>query len=413
MHRFPRPIFLRGRIAEGSRLKAMLRHRIIIAVAALAVLASAAAVVSVGIRPGNAEPQTMEGLGRALFSDVNFSLNRTQSCASCHVPDLAFTDRRETAAGTAASLGDDGHSIGDRNTPTATYAAFSPVFHRREDGVHVGGQFLDGRSARLEDQAGQPPLNPIEMGMPDKASVVERLKENPDYVRQFKALFKGDVFADDDTALNAMTAAIAAFERTPEFSPFDSKYDRSLRGEYTLTPQEELGRVLFFSKQFTNCNLCHMLKSSGGQEHETFSNYTFHNIGVPANAPLNTANGRGRIDKGLAENPAVQDPSAESGKFKVPTLRNVAVTAPYMHNGAFRDLRTTILFYNKYNSTAPRRQIDPETGKAWAPPEVGENISLKELETGPALEDKRVDALIAFLKTLTDRRYEHLILDKP
>jgi cytochrome c peroxidase len=156
-----------------------------------------------------------------------------------------------------------------------------------------------------------------------------------------------------------------------------------------------------------------MLKSSGGQEHETFSNYTFHNIGVPANHPLNLANSRGKIDNGLAENPAVQNKAAESGKFKVPTLRNVAVTAPYMHNGVFRDLRTTILFYNKYNSIAPRRQINPETGQAWEPPEVGENIALKELETGPALEDKRVDALIAFLKTLTDRRYEHLIADKP
>jgi cytochrome c peroxidase len=390
----------------------MLRHRIIIAVAALTVLAGAA-VVAAAMRPGKADTPSLEDLGRTLFSDVNFSLNRTQACATCHVPDLAFTDLRETPAGRAASLGDDGHSIGDRNTPTATYAAFSPPFHRREDGAYIGGQFLDGRSARLEDQAGQPPLNPLEMGMPDKASIIGRLKENPDYVRHFKALFKDDVFASDDTALNAMTTAIAAFERTPEFSPFDSKYDRSLRSEYKLTPQEELGRVLFFSKQFTNCNLCHMFKSSGGQEQETFSNYTFHNIGVPANPSLNTANGRGRIDKGLAENPQVPQPGPEAGKFKVPTLRNVAVTAPYMHNGVFKDLRTTILFYNKYNSIALRRQIDPETGAAWAPPEVGENIALKELETGPALEDKRVDALIAFLKTLTDRRYENLIPEKP
>jgi cytochrome c peroxidase len=80
-----------------------------------------------------------------------------------------------------------------------------------------------------------------------------------------------------------------------------------------------------------------------------------------------------------------------------------------MHNGVFKDLRTVVLFYNKYNSRSARRQINPETGSNWQPPEVTDNLSLKELETGPALEDKRIDALVAFMKTLTDKRYEHLL----
>jgi len=82
-----------------------------------------------------------------------------------------------------------------------------------------------------------------------------------------------------------------------------------------------------------------------------------------------------------------------------------------MHNGVFNDLRTVILFYNKYNSKKKSRQINPETGQRWAAPEVAENIDMEKLESGPALDDKRVNALIAFLKTLTDKRYEPL-LDK-
>lgn len=348
-------------------------------------------------------------LGADLFADTDLSRNRTQACATCHSPETGFVDRRDLAgSGMAASLGDDGRSIGTRNAPSAGYAALSPAFHRTADGKYVGGQFLDGRAATLEAQAGGPPLNPVEMGMPDKAAVVARLTEKPDYQTRFATLFGADIFGDSDRAFDAMTTAIAAFERTPEFAPFDSRYDRALRGEIKLTDQEELGRVLFFSNQFTNCNLCHQLKKLGGEDGETFSNYQYHNIGVPANTALNATNGTTVADRGLAANPDVADTDAQAGKFKVPTLRNVGVTGPYMHNGVFGDLRTVILFYNKYNSIAKRRQIDPETGKEWAPPETPDNISLTELETGPALDDKRIDALVAFLKTLTDRRYEAL-----
>ncbi|MCW2308479.1 cytochrome-c peroxidase [Rhodobium gokarnense] len=377
----------------------------------------AAGLAAAGLGPAPlwaAEPQyaTMEDLGEALFFDTNLSKNGTQACATCHSPDNGFTDPRETDAGRAVSLGDDGSSLGDRNAPTASYAVFSPPFHRREDGKYVGGQFLDGREKDLAGQAGGPPLNPIEMGMPHKAAVVERLKDNPAYAEAFPRLFGKDVFATDEAAYGAMAAAIAAFEGTDTFAPFDSKYDRFLRGEVKLTDQEELGRLLFFSQQFTNCNQCHQLRRLPGQKQETFSNYEYHNIGIPANTAVRVLNGvaKDHVDRGLLDNPAVDDP-AEAGKFKVPTLRNVAVTGPYMHNGVFTKLRTAILFYNKYNSKNPERQVNPETGQPWRQPEVAENISLKELESGPALEDKRIDALVAFLKTLTDKRYEHLLKD--
>ena len=100
---------------------------------------------------------------------------------------------------------------------------------------------------------------------------------------------------------------------------------------------------------------------------------------------------------------------AQAGKFKVPTLRNVAVTGPYMHNGMFRDLRTVIVFYNQFTSRDPAVNINPETGKPWGRTEFKKTISLDELSDGLPLDDAQVDALEAFLKTLTDQRYEHLL----
>ena len=352
----------------------------------------------------------LEDLGRSLFFDVNLSYQRTQSCATCHDPAQAFTDWRKSGVGAAASLGDDMVSLGDRNAPTASYAALTPEFHLREDGEYVGGQFLDGRESDLEGQAGGPPLNPLEMGMPDKASVVERLVESPVYLHAFKNLFGEEVFASVENAYRVMTESIAAFERSEFFSPFDSKYDRYVEGKYELTEQEELGMTLFFSEQFTNCNQCHQLNTFPGSARETFTNYRYNNIGVPTNARLREANGLGNehVDHGLLENPGIDD-LTQDGKFKVPSLRNVAITGPYMHNGVFSDLRTVVLFYNKYNARGSKAQLNPETGLAWGEPEVAENIATQELESGPALDRKRIDALLAFMKTLTDKRYEALV----
>ncbi len=348
-------------------------------------------------------------LGQQLYFDKNLSKNRTQSCATCHNPAHGFIDERNNGVNGAASLGDDGKSLGDRNAPTATYAVFSPNFHLNKKGNYVGGQFHDGREKDLAGQAGGPPINPGEMAMPNKETTVERIMENKTYISLFKKLYGDTIFDDKTKTYAAMADSIAHFEKTEFFAPFDSKYDRHLTGEYKMTKQEDLGMTLFFSQQFTNCNICHQLKKIPASEKETFSNYEYHNIGVPVNTALRNVNGKGNdfIDHGLLENTVVTD-QQHDGKFKVPTLRNSAVTAPYMHNGVFQELKTVILFYDKYNSKRKKRRINPETKKPWGKPEVTETIALKELETGPALDNKRINALVAFLKTLTDKRYEHL-----
>lgn len=348
-------------------------------------------------------------LGEKLYFDVNLSKNRTQSCATCHNPEHGFVDNRSTSVGKAVSLGDDGKSLGDRNAPSAAYARFSPDFHQNKKGKYVGGQFLDGREKDLAGQAGGPPLNPVEMGMPDKATVAKRLQENAGYLKAFKQLFGSGVFDQPQTAYAAMAESIGEFEKTDQFAPFDSKYDRYLKGEVELTEQESLGESLFFSNQFTNCNRCHQLKAFPGSDGETFSNYQYHNLGVPPNQAVRAANGKGKdfIDNGLLEHPEVKD-EKEAGKFKVPTLRNVAITGPYMHNGVFGDLKSVVLFYDKFNNS--ERKLNPETGQPWDAPEVDRNLALQEEEfQAPALKDAEVDALVAFMKTLTDQRYEPLL----
>jgi cytochrome c peroxidase len=357
-----------------------------------------------------AREQKLRDLGQALFFDVNLSLDRTQSCATCHDPARAFTDWRDSGVGAAASMGNDMHTLGDRNAPTISYTSLIPALQLNQQGDYVGGLFWDGRANSLEEQAGGPALNPEEMAMTDSSLIQERLKENANYGYAFKGLFGEGVLDDAEAAFIAMQESIAAFERGEFFSPFDSRYDRYLRGEYKPTEQETLGMTLFFSNQFANCNKCHQLQTLPESKLETFSNYRYHNIGVPVNSALREANGRGTsyVDHGLFGNPAVTDP-AQDGKFRVPTLRNVAITAPYMHNGVFKDLRTVVKFYNKYQAKGSKAQVNPETGQQWGPPEVAENLALEELESTRALDERSIDALVAFMRMLTDKRYEPLL----
>lgn len=366
--------------------------------------------------------QTQASLGEALFFDTNLSLNRTQACATCHNPDHAFMDRRPDHEGkvSAVSLGDDGTSVGDRNTPTAAYAALTPAFNfeshprfnsRQPDYEgYVGGQFMDGRALDLESQAAGPLLNPLEMGMPDMGSVVTRLRQSKSYEKSFAAIFGAQIWADEAKAYGAATQAIAAFERTDLFSPFTSKYDRYLAGDYTYDPlsKSARGKALFFSQQFTNCATCHQLRPNSSQG-ETFSNFEYHNIGVPPNTANREFLSQDTTfkDRGLAANPAATGLGHE-GKFKVPTLRNVAVTGPYMHNGVFKHLRTVVEFYDHF-LTASSHKLNPETGLPWAQPETPNTLSVTELEDGGALTTAEVESLVCFLYTLTDARYEHLI----
>ena len=340
-------------------------------------------------------------LGEQLFHDTTLSQNKTMSCATCHVIDAAMVDPRETATSLGASLGDDGFSISDRSAPTAAYASFSPEFHYdKNEGLFIGGQFLDGRAATLTEQAKGPFLNPVEMNMPDAASVITRVKENSSYVSAFKSLYGEDIFDDTARAYEALAQTIAKFEKSKTFSPFDSKYDRAQKGQATLTDAEKRGLDLFNGK--ATCSACHPAEG----ENALFTDFSYDNLGVPINHALREANGKGAdfIDNGLYDNPMVKDATLK-GAFKVSTLRNIAVTGPYMHNGVFKDLKTVIHFYNTRDVAGA---INPETGAVWEKGEVDINKNTEELGNLKLSEAEEND-LLAFLLTLTDAEYEHLV----
>jgi len=358
---------------------------------------------------GAPDPGELANLGRALFFDVNLSARRTQSCASCHDPARAFSDSRDNGVSGAVSLGGDGSSLGDRNTPSTTYAFLIPDFQKDDKNELVGGFFHDGRAPSMVDQAGQPFVNQLEMALADNAAVVDRVRENPAYVESLEELFGNSIFDRPEHAFRAITESIVAFEHTEQFAPFDSKYDRFLRGEYRLSEKEELGRLLFFSS-LTNCVTCHTLNARESSARETFTDHHYYNIGVPTNKQVRQSNNLGEThrDLGLLENPAVDDPS-QAGKFRVPSLRNVAVTGPYMHNGVFQELGTAIFFYGKFMLSNQQSQINPETGQAWGQPEVAETVELELLSQGQPITMDRAELIATFLRTLTDQRYESLL----
>ena len=346
-----------------------------------------------------------QGLGEVLFFDKSLSFNKTQSCSTCHSPDTAFVDQRKNSANQMVSEGDNPHLHGNRNANTALYAMFSPDFHFDEKiQDYVGGQFWDGRAKDLAEQAGGPPVNPVEMGMPDKKLIVERLKADPTYYKPITDLYGESIWADTDKIYAIMEKVIGEFEKQALFAPFSSKYDRALKDEEELTALEAEGKALFFDKTRTNCSNCHQ-SSDANSAKETFTNYRYYNIGVPSNQALIKLNklAADYVDNGLLDNPMVKGDEKQKGKFKVPTLRNISVTAPYMHNGVFRDLKTVLLFKDSFNN--PNRKINPETGKAWDKAEYAQTINPDVLKAKP-LTDEEINALEAFLKTLTDEAYE-------
>jgi cytochrome c peroxidase len=260
---------------------------------------------------------------------------------------------------------------GFRNTPSLMYLSFSPAFQFDRDGNPVGGFFRDGRAATLTDQAEGPFLNPIEMANADAAAVIERLKTRP-YFSDFVALYGSDVLADPDAALQRIGQAIAAYEsEDPDFHPFTSKFDHWLRGQAQLTPQELHGFALFNSPTKGNCAACHPSTSADGVTPALFTDFSYDNLGVPRNGaipandansapsytPVNSGDGTQHYyDLGFCgpfRQNAGHNVASLCGRFKVPTLRNIALTAPYFHNGRFSTLQDAIGFY-------ARRDTNPE-----------------------------------------------------
>ncbi len=288
-------------------------------------------------------PMTLEGvqLGRMLYYDKILSGDNTQSCASCHAPEFSFTDN-----GKQFSEGIDG-SIGNRNSPSVINTAWMPSL------------FWDGRAATVEDQALGPVPNPIEMNLP-WPEAMQKLNAHPGYPDLF---FKAFGTRNIDSMLVAK--AIAQFERTMISS--NSKWDRYLRNEASLTQAEAQGFEIFFS-EIGDCFHCHSTI--------LFTDNLFHNNGMDANF----------TDVGLGE---ISGNANDIGKFKTPTLRNIEFTAPFMHDGRFETIEDVVDFYSE--------------GVVWS--ETIDPLMKKVGQGGLHLTDDQKENLIAFLKTLTDESY--------
>lgn len=349
-----------------------------------------------------------ERLGRVLFHDPRLSEPAGQSCASCHDANFAATDPDQW---TPTSQGVNPKLFGNRNTPTAMYMAFSPAFHfDADEGLYVGGQFLDGRAATLEDQAKGPFLNPLEMANTSKQQVVDKVMA-ADYAPLFRQVYGPTAFSDADSAYDKIADAIASFERTRVFNKFTSKYDAYLAGKAKLSGQEMRGLELFEREDKGNCAACHASRPSEDGTPPLFTDFTFDNLGVPKNphnqfykmSKQHNPDGRKFVDKGLGG--FVNSP-VENGKFKVPTLRNIALTAPYMHNGYFMSLKGVVDFYNTRDTkpVCPQEFMadDKATAKGcWPAAEVADNVNTDELGN-LKLSGQEVDDLVAFMHTLTD-----------
>lgn len=306
--------------------------------------------LSLAFRPAepNKEPQTRAQLGEQLFFDPILSSDRTISCASCHKPEFAFADTARLSRGVNGQFT-------DRNTPSAMNLAGR---------IHL---FWDGRASSLEVQALQPIAAPNEMNLPI-AEAVARLEQQPVYATAFRRLFKSK------PTEKTLAEALAAYERTLETS--NTPYDRFVNGDnQALSASAQRGRLLFIGK--ANCANCH----AG----EDFTADRFKNIGLYDGKTLTDA-GRFRVT----------NDSTQMGHFKVPGLRNVALTAPYMHNGLFKTLRQVLDYYNQPDAIV----------------KGGHNRDLS-LNTPLNLNETELTDLEAFLNALTDDRFSKPASSKP
>lgn len=339
-------------------------------------------------------------LGKLLFEDTNLSSPVGQSCASCHQSQNFFAD-----PGKVVSPGANAKRFGNRNAPSISYVKFNPeLFWNSEEELWMGGFFHDGRARTLQEQAGGPFLNPLEMGNKTIEEVVEKVKSAP-YATLFENSFGETIWLDADKAFRAITSAIASYEQGPEFASFDSKYDYFLNGKVELTAKEKLGLELFEAEDKGNCAACHPSQKDSHPAGPLFTDFSYDNLGQPANKNLAFYNmdalynskGQDYIDLGLANNPHINNAHEEKGKFKVPSLRNIAETGPYLHNGIFSSLKEVVEFYNQRDIEAKKSALQ----QRWAKAEVSDNINREELGD-LKLNDTEVEAIVAFMKTLTD-----------
>lgn len=350
-------------------------------------------------------------LGQKIFHDPTLSASGRQSCASCH--EAAFGHAQPN--GLAAQLGGPHLELqGGRQSPTIRYLAGNKAFFFDTDGTPTGGFFWDGRATSLQDQAGQPFLNPVEMANGSKDEVVRRLAA-ASYAGEFRQVFGAAILADTEAAYQRLTLALQQYQlEDVSFRPYSSKYDAFLLGKARLDAQELRGLALFNNPAKGNCNACHPSGRGADGSMPLFTDFTYDSLGVPRNPALGQNADPAFFDLGLCAR-AGGDLAARGdlcGLFKVPTLRNVALRQALFHNGYFKTLKDAVTFYVQrdtnpekwypVNADGSVRKFDDLPARYQANVNVTEVPYDRQPGDAPALSDEEVDDVVAFLKTLTD-----------
>ena len=332
----------------------------------------------VPIPENNPQTEAKIALGDKLFHDARFSTDGKVSCSTCHDKAKAFTD---SPLKTSKGIED---KTGTRNAPTVLNAAYFAT------------QFWDGRSPSLEDQSLHPFLNPVEMGLPNHQPILDIVRTDPEYAAAFQGVFGK---SGDAITMNEVTMAIASFERTQVFG--DSPFDRYWFGgeDDALNAAQKRGFDIFVNEG--RCVSCHIVE----QTQALFTDNRFHNVGVGINdiqqdVPdladkfLEAEATLAEVDVKVLTDPrtselgrfAVSRGFDDLGSFKTPTLRNVALTAPYMHDGSLATLRDVMVHYNNGGVTVAANPVNDFLSSGIRPLE---------------LSDDQLDDLVAFMEALT------------
>jgi cytochrome c peroxidase len=331
-------------------------------------------------------PDAKIDLGKQIFFDKNLSNPIGQACASCHAPEKGFSDSQNQAI----SVGANGTSFSNRNAPNLSYNVFAPTqFYNSTDETYIGGFFYDGRSPNLQEQMLHPFIGSSEMNNGSIANVIVKIK-NAIYFSEIKKIYGNQT--SDSEIFSAVADAVTKYQTSREVNSFTSKFDYYSKQLVTFTEDEKQGLKLFQGKG--KCAQCHVLDEDPTTGKILFTDFSYDNLGIPRNNsnPFynQTSNpaGNAYVDLGIG---IIKNEPQHNGKFKVPSLRNSAISAPYYHNGSIATLKEAIHFYNVR---------DLNTGEFGAP-EYNQNVNTTELGNLGLTEKEELQIEI-FINTLTD-----------
>jgi cytochrome c peroxidase len=365
-------------------------------------------------RQGPPDDPVLVALGKKLFFDERLSEPAGTSCASCHDPARAFSGLHGSRIG--VPLGSRPDHYARRTAPSVLYLRYVPAFYFFEDDEALapeprGGFFWDGRVDSLTELVRQPLFNPDEMNAGTPRLLARKVTQAP-YAKEFRAAL--GPASNPEAVLHGVGVAIEAYLKSDEMNPATSKYDAYVRGQATLTEQERLGLEVFKDRRRGGCAGCHrMAETSTNPAESMFTDYGYDAVALPRNRELPPNEKPNAFDLGLCERKDAKTPTTDErfcSSFRTPSLRNVAVRGSFGHNGVYKNLRDVITFYAR-RAVAPGRIYPPGGKFDDVPPKHRRNINIyapiynhREGDAAP-MTDAEIDAVVAFLGTLTDAQY--------